>query len=243
MRPLIGITGRKDTSARLHNAPMISVGETYIRAIHRAGGTPVILPPVTGPMDWAVLLERIDGLLLSGGEDVEPQHYGEQPSEWLGGVDAERDTAELGLIGLVMRRKMPILAICRGHQLFNVALGGTLYQDIAAQIPGALLDHPLTPGRTLRDLTHPVTLAPESRLASILGGTEFMVNSGHHQAVRELGRGLVAVAHAPDGVIEAVELPDYPFAIGIQWHPEAMVMDDAVMMPIFEEFVAACRRS
>lgn len=237
-RPLIGITGRKDNSARLHNSPLIAVGETYIRAIHKVGGTPVILPPVVQADDWATLLNQLDGLLFSGGEDIMPTHYGQAPEAWLGGVDEERDDAELGLARLALQQQLPILGICRGHQVLNVALGGTLYQDLAVQVPGSL-DHAYSPARSLTTLVHPVTLEPDSQLAALLGGTTFQVNSAHHQAVQEAGEGLRIVGHAPDGVVEAVELPGYPFFISVQWHPEVMVKFSDEMVPLFEALVTA----
>lgn len=237
-RPLIGITGRKDNSARLHNSPLIAVGETYIRAVHKVGGTPVILPPVVQADDWATLLNQLDGLLFSGGEDIAPVHYGEAPESWLGGVDDERDDAELGLARLALNQQMPILGICRGHQVLNVALGGTLYQDLAVQVPGSL-DHAYTPARPLGTLVHPVTIDSDSELAALLGGTTFQVNSAHHQAVREPGEGLRIVARAPDGVVEALEFPGYPFFVSVQWHPEVMVKFSDEMVPLFEALVTA----
>ncbi len=242
MRPIIGITGRKDTSARLLNSAMYSVGETYVHAIHRAGGTPLILPPMLAEEDWAALLMHLDGVLLSGGEDIHPRHYGQTPETWLGGVDEVRDAAELHLVQLALAKRLPILAICRGHQVLNVALGGSLYQDLAAQVPGAL-DHAYLVTRSLEQNVHPVTLAPESVLAEVLGGTTFDVNSAHHQSVRTPGAELRVVGHAPDGVVEAVELPEYPFCIGVQWHPEAMVRRDPTMLPLFTALVDAARTS
>jgi putative glutamine amidotransferase len=237
-RPLIGITGRKDSSARLLRASLHSVGETYTRAVHRAGGTPVIIPPLTQEVDWKGLLERLDGLLLSGGEDITPDMYGQASSPWTGQVDGERDSSEIGLVRLWLAGGKPLLAICRGHQLLNVALGGTLMQDIAAQIQDAL-DHGYLPGRPMEFAVHTVDAAPESRLAAILGGVSFPVNSAHHQAVAQAGRGLAVVAWASDGVIEATEMPDHPFCLAVQWHPEAMLRVSTAMLPLFEAFVRA----
>ncbi len=238
MRPLIGITGRKDTSARLLNSPMFSVGQTYVRAIHGAGGTPVILPPVMTDADWASILDRLDGILLSGGEDIAPTHYNQPPAAWMGGVDVERDRSELGLVRAILDRHLPILGICRGHQALNVALGGELYQDITAQVSDAI-EHAYVPGRPMETIVHTVRLAPDSRLAEILGGPEHDVNSAHHQAVSTPGDGLRIVGHAPDGVIEALEMPEYPFCISVQWHPEAMVKVSPTMVPLFKAFVGA----
>lgn len=240
MRPLIGITGRKDSSARLVTSQMYSVGETYIHAVHRAGGTPLIVPPMLVEADWASLIARLDGLLLSGGEDIHPRYYGQAPKNWLGGVDDIRDAAELGLVYAALEAHLPIFAICRGHQVLNVALGGTLFQDLTAEVPGAL-DHAFLMSRSLEQSVHDVAVDVDCRVAQILGGTAFPVNSAHHQSIRAAGTGLRVVAHASDGVIEAVELEDYPFCIGVQWHPEAMVRRDAAMLPLFVAFVEAAQ--
>jgi len=238
MRPIIGITGRKDTSARLVHSQMYSVGETYVYAVHQVGGAPVILPPMLAEADWTALLGRLDGLLLSGGEDLHPRQYGQPPEAWLGGVDETRDTSELGLIRAALEMQKPIFAICRGIQVLNVALGGTLYQDLAAQVPGAL-DHAFLMSRSLDQSVHPVTLEADSALARILGGVTFAVNSAHHQSIQTPGAGLRVVGRAPDGVIEAVELADYPFCLGVQWHPEALVRSDPAMASLFAALVEA----
>ncbi len=238
MRPLIGITGRKDTSARLLNSPMHCVGATYVKAIHQVGGMPVILPTLMTEDDWSLLVQRLDGVLLSGGEDIAPKLYGQAPEAWLGGVDEERDQGELGLTRLAVSRGIPVFGICRGSQTLNVALGGTLYQDIAAHIPNAL-DHAYVPGRPIEQNVHSVTVEPGSRLAAILKHTQLNVNSAHHQSVQKPGTGLRVVAQAPDGVIEGLEMPDYSFCLAVQWHPEAMVPEIDVMWALFEAFIQA----
>ncbi len=240
MRPLIGITGRKDASARLVTSQMYSVGETYVQAVHRAGGLPLIIPPMFVEADSETLIARLDGLLLSGGEDIHPRHYGQSPEAWLGGVDESRDATELGLVHAALEAQIPLLAICRGHQVLNVALGGSLYQDLAAQVPG-VLDHAFLMSRSLEQSVHEVTLDAGSQVAQILGGTSFSVNSAHHQSVQSAGVGLRIVAYAPDGVVEAIELAGYPFCIGVQWHPEAMVRRDPEMLPLFMAFVESAR--
>jgi putative glutamine amidotransferase len=217
---------------------MHSVGETYVRAVHEAGGVPVIVPPMLKDFDWHPLLLRLDALLLSGGEDIAPLHYGEGPESWLGGVDEERDASELGLVGQALDLQIPILGICRGHQLLNVVLGGTLYQDLTAQLPQAL-EHALVPGRPMESIAHSVTIEADSRLADVLGGVEFGVNSAHHQAVRTPGEGLRVVARSEDGVVEALEIPDHPFCLSVQWHPEAMLKVNPTMEPLFRAFVQA----
>ncbi len=217
---------------------MHSVGATYTRAVHRVGGTPVIVPPLTQVQDWTILLERLDGLLLSGGEDVAPAQYGQAQAPWTGRVDEERDRSELGLVREWVGSGKPLLAICRGHQVLNIALGGSLLQDILAQVPTAL-DHAYVPGRPMEKAVHTVSLSPESRLTDILGGTTIPVNSAHHQAIETPGEGLTVVALAPDQIIEATEMPPHPFCLSVQWHPEAMLKVSSSMLPLFAAFIAA----
>ncbi len=218
---------------------MHAVGTTYTHAIHHVGGTPIILPPTLTEADGATLLARLDGLLLTGGEDIAPGHYGQKEEPGLGGVDQVRDQSELEIVKAWLEAgNRPILAICRGHQVLNVALGGALYQDIATHIPAAL-DHAYSPGRPMEQLVHSVEITPESHLAQILGATTLQVNSAHHQSIQTPGQGLEIVAHAPDGVIEATESQAHPFAISVQWHPEAMVKVSESMWPLFEAFVQA----
>lgn len=217
---------------------MCSIGETYIRAVQRVGGTPVVIPPTATETDWEALLAHLDGLLLSGGGDVDPALYGDASEPWMGQVDADRDFSELGLTQRWLATERPLLAICRGHQVLNVALGGTLYQDISAHMPHAL-DHAYVAALPMETTVHSVTLEPGSQLAALLGGTAFEVNSAHHQALKAVGERLSVVGRAPDGVVEAVELPDHPFCIGVQWHPEAMVKTSATMWPLFEAFIRA----
>ncbi len=236
MKPLIGITGRKDTSARLHNSTLHCVGETYVHAIYQAGGMPVILPPVITPEDIPTLVKSIDGLLLTGGEDVAPANYGQESEPWMGGSDEERDASEFTLVQMALENALPILGICRGHQLLNIALGGTLYQDLAMQLPDTL-DHAYAPAHPMEHYAHPVTVEADSWLAKILGSTSFMVNSAHHQGVHTVGTALRVTACAPDSVIEALEMPKYPFCLSVQWHLEALLNVSPAMLTLFEAFV------
>ncbi len=217
---------------------MHAIGATYIRAIQRAGGTPVVIPPVMLEADWPVLIDRLDGLMLSGGEDIAPARYGQALEPWTGLVDEERDHTELNLVRAWLARRKPLLAICRGHQVLNVALGGTLYQDIMTQVAAAL-DHAYVTGRPMENAVHDVEVETGSALARILHGDRLAVNSAHHQAVWQPGQGLQVVARASDGIVEAIELVDYPFCVGVQWHPEAMLKVSDAMLPLFEAFVAA----
>jgi putative glutamine amidotransferase len=212
-RPLIGITsyanavrwGVWDTEAAL--TPMV-----YVRAVEHAGGRPLVVPPSEDGV--AETLDALDGLVLSGGEDVDPSQYGAKPHPETTGTRPERDRAELALVKAALARDMPVLAICRGSQVLNVARGG----DLVQHLPDVVGDekHKHTPG-VFAD--HDVTLAPESRVGRILGDRA-PVKSHHHQAYGRIGERLREVAWAEDGTIEALEDPDMRFAIGVLWHPE-----------------------
>ena len=213
--PRIGVTG---VTRAVLGADRSGVNSAYVRAVLRAGGIPLILVPLIGVEYNGPILDAIDGLLLTGGEDVDPAFYGHEPHPALESVDQVRDAFELALFHDAWARRMPVLAICRGIQLVNVALGGSLWQDIPAERPGALL-HRQPDGRDAR--THDVNIAPGSRLAMALGTTRCEVNSFHHQSIRDLAPGLVITARAPDGEIEGVETtPPDPWLLAVQWHPE-----------------------
>lgn len=237
--PLIGLSTyakKADFSGR----PTTLTGLTlpYIEAVRAAGGLPVLLPHRASPEELAQLLPRLDGLLLPGGEDINPAAYGQARRDQCGEVDDDRDDLELRLTRLALEKQVPLLAICRGLQVLNVALGGTLWQDLAFQRPGDIQHDRFGPDwRTA--LVHPVAIEPGSRVARIMGAAAVQTNSSHHQAVRELAPGLRAVGHAPDGVVEAVELPDHPFAVGLQWHPEGMFLQYPEMLRPFRALVEA----
>lgn len=211
--PLIGVSAGHIPAG---NRTIDGADRDYSRAVQLAGGTPVLLPS-TGGTDIGSLIGRIDGLLLSGGGDVDPHRYGQAPSAATGGIDADRDAIELGLLAAAIERGIPVLGVCRGCQVLNVALGGTLHQHVP-DVSG--LDHL---HREPRDwLAHPVSVEKGSRLHRVVGGDHLEVNSIHHQAVDRPARPLRAVACAPDGIIEAVEDPQRPI-LAVQWHPESLV--------------------
>ena len=206
-----------------HNARRAGVNAAYVSAVAAAGGIPLILSQLIGDAGVARALEGCDGLLLTGGEDVDPAHYGEAPSQALGAVDRDRDRFELALFAAARAARLPVLGICRGIQLINVALGGTLYQDLPSERPGSIDHDPRMP-RAAR--THHVRLAPGSRAARALGVDRLVPNSFHHQAIRDLGPALIATGWSDDGVIEAVEgRPGDPWLLAVQWHPEEMHED------------------
>ena len=229
-RPLIGITGQLEAAHWgdwVREAVLSPL--TYTRAVERAGGTPVIAPPVP-PESVARLVDGLDGLVLAGGTDVSPALYEDQPHEQTEAPDRRRDRFELALVHTAIDAGLPLLAIGRGLQVLNVARGGTLIQHL----PDAVGHSGHAPG-TAKMTRHDVTLKAESTLGKLLGG-QAQVPALHHQAIKQAGRGLVTVAWADDQVIEAVELEGHKFVIGVQWHPEE---DDDLR--ILEALVAAAR--
>jgi putative glutamine amidotransferase len=233
-RPAIGITIGYST----HNREFFTLRDDYVRAVEKAGGLPLVLAP-GAPEDAPDLLSRLDGLLLTGGADVDPVLYGEEPHDTVTRVIPERDAFEIGLCREALRRDHPLLAICRGQQVLNVATGGTLIQDIPSQVSGAR-DH--DPDRERWETAHEVRILPRTRLREILGVETIAVNSFHHQAVRELGQGfVVCAASTSDEVIEGIEAPGRRLAVGVQWHPEAFWDRPQDFQSLFEALVKATR--
>lgn len=232
--PTIGITiGYDPRRAELH-----ALRQDYVRAVEKAGGLPVALAPVSEAL-VAPLLDALDGLILSGGSDLDPALFGAQPHPKLGRVVRERDDFELALTRQALARDLPILAICRGHQVLNVAMGGTLIQDIASEWKGSA-GHDYDSRRQRRLLAHEVRILPGTRLREILGKDAVAVNSLHHQAVKELGTGLVVSGLASeDRIIEAVEKPPARFVLGVQWHPESFWNQSDSFQTLFEALVRA----
>lgn len=206
----------------------VALNSAYVQALTGAGLVPVIVPPLLDPEAACAVLDRVQGLVLTGGEDVEPGRYGAAPHPKVGETDAARDAVELALIAGAERRRLPLLAICRGIQILNVALGGTLYQDLASERAGPI-DH------ADRRARHGLRIEPHTRLHRTVGALAASVNTRHHQAIRDLAPGLRATAWAEDGVIEGVERSgDAPWTLGVQWHPE-----DDVEGGLFRSFADA----
>jgi putative glutamine amidotransferase len=199
------------------------VNAAYVRAVLAGGGVPLVLSPLMGAALAGRALDGLDALVLSGGEDIDPHWYGAEPSPLLSPPSRERDLFELALFAVARQRQLPILGICRGLQLINVGLGGTLYQDLPTERPSGVQHRP-DGARDLR--THRIRLTPGSRAAEALGVTSLTVNSSHHQAIRDLAPGLCATGWTDDELIEAVESPPgQPWLVAVQWHPEEMHED------------------
>ena len=242
--PVIGITAdlSADSSPRGTPArePTLFLAQRYYRAVAQAGGIPVILPPISGASAIRQTLNLLDGIVISGGGfDIHPNYYGEKPIAQLGVIKSNRTEFELDITAAALKNDLPVLGICGGAQALNVVLGGSLYQDIANQVPGAT-EHEQSKKKDHSG--HRVQITDNSRLGAIVRRRAIEVNTTHHQAVRRLGRGLVATAVAPDGIIEAIESTRHRFAIGVQWHPEFLAPHRVDQRRILEAFIAACKR-
>jgi putative glutamine amidotransferase len=233
MRPLIGIPCQGNLRSAYRR---FCVGQSYCRALEMAGGAPVLIPLLSDEQALWDIYQRLDGLLLAGGGDIAPHHFGQVRTAKVSYVDPPRDRVEMLLVRRAVADDLPVLAICRGIQVLNVALGGTLYQDIPSQIPHALR-HNFHPDHARNHLGHEVEIKGGTRLADILGATRVEVNSFHHQSLQNVPDLLQVTAVAPDGVIEAIEASRRRFVLGVQWHPEELVDDDPRMKHLFEVFV------
>jgi len=231
-RPLIGIT----TYGRLQDGRYRLPAE-YVDAVRRAGGVPVLLPPGDAQVDE--LLRRLDGFVLAGGGDVDPVLYGGEAHPAVARVDPERDAFEIALVRGLVARRVPTLTICRGCQVLNVALGGTLHEHLP-DVVGEELPH--RSGDAEPEARHAVAVEPRSHLARVMAATEPRPVSSHHQAPDRVAPPLVVAARAADGTIEALELPGHPWLVAVQWHPEMSAAEDAEQQRIFDELVAAARR-
>lgn len=228
-RPSIGITTRgRNPEGRFE------LTAKYVEAVRKAGGYPVLLPP--GETDPEECFEFLDGFVLTGGPDVEPKLYGGKMHPQVYGVDPERDECEIRLARAIVEVDKPALFICRGMQVLNVALGGTLVEHVPDEF-GSTVSHR---GQDAYEF-HDVTIEPRSQLAKLVGATRLTTPSWHHQAVRKLAPGFAAVARSSDGVIEAIEHPDHPDLVAVQWHPEHTAAEDPRQRALFESLIASLR--
>ncbi len=233
--PLIGIT--TGIRADEDGFERLVLGHTYVDSIIRAGGIPVMVPANLPPALFPELMERVDALLFTGGPDIDPVLFGGEQHPRVYGIDARRDTLELELVRMAVDAQKPFLGICRGIQVINVALGGTLYTDIEAFAPGGQ-KHDYHPGHPYNYKAHPVTVTENSLLHEIVNAGAVRVNSLHHQAIKDVSPRLLPIGYSHDKLVEAVELPGHPFALGVQWHPE-WLPDEPQMQAIFRALVRA----
>ena len=247
MTPVIGITATlKEDGDCVAERPLgrfVRADLDYVEGVAEAGGVPVVLPPVDEARAAEAIIGGIDGLVLSGGSDLDPSYYGEDPIPELNVTVPERDAFEMALLREALWRRVPVFGICRGLQVLNVALGGTLYQDLPSQKEGlVLLGHRQQTPKW--QPTHEVEVDGASTVAELMGTDELKVNSYHHQAIKDLASGLVAVARSPDGVIEAAESSDLSerWLVGVQWHVEAMREAGPEHRNLFEAHVLAAER-
>lgn len=233
MKPVIGITSDGELESKF------ALNEQYVEAVIRAGGLPIILP--TGiEEDVTQVVGMLDGLMLTGGGDIDPMLFGEEPLPGLGEVSPARDSLEIALIHQMLEVDKPILGICRGQQILNVAFGGNIYQDIYTQHDKPLLQHSQKAPRSHQ--SHFVNVKKDTLFASIVQDERIQVNSYHHQAVKDVLKPLVVSGIANDGVIETIESPVHHFVLGVQWHPEALAdKGDIVSLRLFEEFIDQSR--
>ena len=241
-KPIIGVTpdfnagNRKDMGGK---EPTYFLRARYMKAIEDAGGIPVVLPLLSNRAGWRQVVAHVHGLLVTGsGSDLAPELYGERQRHKFARMSRERATMELGIAKAAYRADVPMLGICGGMQSINVALGGTLYQDIAAQLKTPI-DHLPSPPAT--KTSQSVQIAPGSLLRRIAGKARMDVNSSHHQSIKKVASNLAQTAVAPDGVIEAIEAPDRAFILGVQWHPEFLYERDPVERRLFTALVRAAR--
>jgi putative glutamine amidotransferase len=234
--PLIGITTSRKPIGQ--DGAQVYLNDAYSRAVLQAGGLPVLIPVGLPKERITELLARLDGVLLSGGGDIDPALFGGEAHPKVYEVDAARDELEITLARGLIQGGKPVLAICRGAQVINVALGGSLYTHIADQFPGAL-NHERAPDAPRTRISHEVEVKAGTHLAAILQVGRVGVNSLHHQGIRDLAAGLTVSATAEDGLIEGVELPGHPFAVAVQWHPE-WLQDDPIQRALFQAFVESC---
>ena len=242
MRPVVGITCSLTASSigdSIYTLERNIIARDYSRAIEYAGGTPLLIPHVGDIECINQYLGVLDGLVLSGGGDIDPLLFGQEPHQNLGSVDRVRDEMELQLTQKALDQDLPILAICRGIQMLNVAAGGTIYQDIAAEMPQPTLRHSQSGAGWYA--SHTIDIMSESRLFQVFDSPTARVNSFHHQAVREIGEGFIVTAKARDNVIEAIESPTHRFVIGVQCHPEMMWEHHPEVLNLFTAFLKACQ--
>jgi putative glutamine amidotransferase len=237
MQPVIGITTMQGVNP--NGLPSVMLLQAYVRAIMQAGGVPVLIPSMLADGGWDILYERLDGILFSGGGDIAPDHFDGEAHPRIDDVDTLRDSVEMSLFRAVVEDGKPFLGICRGIQTVNVGLGGTLYTHIPEQFPSNI-DHAY-PGHMRTVIVHEVKLEEGTRIAEVVREPILQVNSLHHQGLKDIASALRVTGYASDGLVEAVELPQHPFGLAVQWHPEWLT-DQQPTRNLFRAFVEASEK-
>lgn len=232
MKPIIGITPEIAEDGK------VSLNYAYTHAIEAAGGIPLVLPCTEDAALLNELTQLCHGFVFSGGEDIEPERYGEEKLPQCGAPALRRDAFDFAMFEKALATGKPILGICRGGQLINVALGGTLWQDLPSQFPSEI---PHVQKEEKFAISHSVAVLPGTPLAAVTGKTRIKANSFHHQAAHRLGKGLQIMARSDDGVVEAMYLPEHRYLWALQWHPERICDIDEDARTIFERFIDACK--
>ena len=238
MKPIIGITTFESTNP--DGLPTVTLLQAYVYAITQAGGVPVLIPSMLVESGWNVLYGRLDGVVFSGGGDIAPERFGGENHPRVAGIDLLRDSIELNLLRALVDDGKPFLGICRGIQTVNVGLGGTLYEHLGEQFAKGI-DHTY-PSTMRTHLVHEVKIEEGTQIAEAVGEPILKVNSLHHQGLRDVAPALRVTGYAPDGLVEAVELPEHPFGLAVQWHPEWMT-DQLSTRKLFKAFVDAAKDS
>ena len=233
-KPLIAITPQYDLDMQ-----KVKIEPSYMRAVKEFGGIPILLPLYNEADDLADLIDYVDGIIYSGGPDVNPLMFFEDAIIGCKEIIKERDELELNLLPIILKKHKPILGICRGIQTMNIALGGDIYQDIVSQTQSQIGHYQKAKGN---NPTHMVHIDKNSMLYEIVGKEEIAVNSFHHQAIRAVANQLEVAAYSKDGLVEAVTMKKYPFFLGVQWHPESLYTEDEMSCRIFGAFIKACKK-
>ncbi len=239
MKPVIGIPCYSQERQNDLCRESYATQQSYLRALEQTGIASVLIPATSNVEMIKNISERIDGLVLVGGRDIDPKRYGEVPLPKLSPVDRQRDDLEFTITSLCLSAHIPILGICRGIQTLNICAGGTLWQDIATQVPNTI-KHDYYPNYPRNKLSHSVQIEKDSRLAEIFRDLRLNVNSLHHQGIKKIGNGFRVTAISTDGIIEGIEWIGKGWVVGVQWHPEELINDDIHMKSLFEAFASAC---